>query len=345
VKSLAAVGEFPFIEAIRRLAVPSSSRTARGGNQAPGRRGIVLGIGDDAACVRLRGDAVVTVDCVVEGVHFRRGWMRPVETGRRAFRAAVSDLSACGAKPRFALLALTMPPVFPVADALGFVRGLVRDAAGVGVALIGGNVSAAPVFSATLTLIGDAGPRLLRRDGARAGDAIYVSGPLGGSAAGVLLLERGVKQGPLQTRYRRPPLRIEAGRALARLRGIGAVIDVSDGLVQDLAHLCEASGVSAMVEVAAVPMPAALARLGRMRGAGRIADPERLALAGGEDYELLFTVRAKTAASGRVEELLAANDCTAHRIGRVVRRRRVAVIDAASGRGLAGGFTHFGGRK
>jgi thiamine-monophosphate kinase len=341
VKSLAAVGEFPFIEAIRRLAVSSSERRNRRSKD----RDIVLGIGDDAACVRLHRDAVVTLDCVVEGVHFQRGWMRSAELGRHAFRAAVSDLSACGAKPRFALLALTMPPVFPVAEALGFVRGLVRDADGIGVALIGGNVSAAPVFSATLTIIGEAGPRVLRRDEARAGDAIYVSGPLGGSAAGVLLLERGMKQGPLQSRYRRPPLRVDLGRALTRLRGVGAVIDVSDGLVQDLSHVCEASRVSAMIDVTAVPMPPALARLGSGRGAGRIADPKRLALAGGEDYELLFTVRAKTADSGRVEQLLSENACTAHRIGRVIRRRRVAVIDVANGRELAGGFAHFGGRK
>lgn len=338
-KSLAALGEFPFIEAIRRIVAASAAR------RGAARRDIVLGIGDDAACVRLRRDAVVTVDCIVEGVHFRRGWMRPVELGRRAFRAAVSDLSACGASPRFALLALTMPPTLAVQEALGFVRGLVRDAEGVGVALVGGNVSAAPVFTATLTIIGEAGPRVLRRDAARVGDAIYVTGPLGGSAAGIFLLERGVTRGPLQTIHRRPPLRVDAGRALARIRGVGAVIDVSDGLVQDLSHVCEASRVSAMLDVASVPMPPALARLAGEHGAKRIADPRRLALAGGEDYELLFTVRRTTADSGRVEKLLAESGCGAHRIGRVVRRRRDAVLDAASERAIAGGFTHFGGRK
>lgn len=338
-KSLAALGEFPFIEAIRRIAVASSERCG------DTRRGIVLGIGDDAACLRLRRDAVVTVDCVVEGVHFRREWMRAVELGRRAFRAAVSDLSACGATPRFSLLALTMPPAFPVVDALGFVRGLVRDGADVGVALVGGNVAAAPVFTATLTIIGEAGPHLLRRDEARAGDVIYVTGPLGGSAAGVVLLERGVARGPLQAIHRRPPLRVAAGRALSRLRGIGAVIDVSDGLVQDLGHVCESSDVSAMVDVESVPMPKALARADAERGPRRIADPRRLALTGGEDYELLFTVRARTAESGRVEEALAAAGCGAHRIGRVIERGRHAVLDASNGRALAGGFTHFGGRK
>jgi thiamine-monophosphate kinase len=339
VKSLAALGEFPFIEAIRRIVAVSAARRGQP------RRDIVLGIGDDAACVKLRRDAVVTVDCVVEGVHFRRGWMRPVELGRRAFRAAVSDLSACGASPRFAVLALTMPPALPVPEALGFVRGLVRDAEGVGVALVGGNVSAAPIFSATLTIIGEAGPRVLRRDAACVGDAIYVTGPLGGSAAGVLLLERGIARGPLQRIHRQPPLRVDVGRALARLRGVGAVIDVSDGLVQDLSHICEASGVSAMIDVASVPMPPALARLARKGGAGPIADPRRLALAGGEDYELLLTVRAKTADSGRVETLLTASGCGAHRIGRIVRRRHDAVLDDASGRAIAGGFTHFRGRK
>ena len=338
-KSLAAVGEFPFIEAIRRIAAASSERCG------DTRRRIVLGIGDDAACVRLRRDAVVTVDCVVEGVHFRRDWARPPDLGLRAFRAAVSDLSACGAEPRFALLALTMPPAYSVKEALGFVRGLVRDAEGVGVALVGGNVSAAPLFTATLTIIGEAGPRVLRRDAARAGDVIYVTGPLGGSAAGVALLARGIVRGPLQAIYRRPPLRVAAGRALARLSGIGAVIDVSDGLVQDLSHVCDASGVSAAIDVPSVPMPRALIRAGAERGVGHVADPRRLALAGGEDYELLLTVRAKTAQSGRVEKLLAASGCSAHCIGRVVRRRRDAVVDAATGSALAGGFTHFGGRK
>lgn len=123
------------------------------------------------------------------------------------------------------------------------------------------------------------------------------------------------------------------------------MIDVSDGLVQDLSHICEASGVSAMIDVASVPMPSALASLARKGGTGPIADPRRLALAGGEDYELLFTVRATTAASGRVEKQLAASGCGAHRIGRIVRHGRDAVVDAASGRAIAGGFMHFGGRK
>jgi len=344
VKSLAAVGEFPFIEAIRRLTVHTGKRPA-GRTRKTAQSGVVVGIGDDAACVRCRRDVVVTVDCVVEGVHFRRGWMQPLDLGKRAFRAAVSDLSACGAKPSFSLLALTMPPRFPVAEALGFVRGVVRDGERVGVALVGGNVSAAPVFSATLTILGEAGAQVLRRDQARAGDAIYVSGPLGGAAAGVLLLERGAMRGPLQTMYRRPPLRVDLGRALARLVGIGAVIDISDGLVQDLAHVCDASGLSAMLDVSAVPMPRALARLGTRGNRGLLAHAKRLALAGGEDYELLFTVRAETGESGRVERLLARHGCEAHRIGRMVRRRRIGVIDAATGREVSGGFTHFGGRR
>jgi thiamine-monophosphate kinase len=123
------------------------------------------------------------------------------------------------------------------------------------------------------------------------------------------------------------------------------VIDVSDGLVQDLSHICEASGVSAKIDVASVPMPPALARLAGARGSGRIADPRRLALAGGEDYELLFTVRGTTADSGRVEALLAGSGCGAHRIGRIVGQGRDAVVDSASGRAIGGGFKHFGGRK
>lgn len=325
--TLGSVGEFPFIAAIRRIV-----------GDAPG-RGVILGIGDDAACLRLRRDVVVTVDSVVEGVHFETDWLTGRELGRRALRVAVSDLSASGADPRHALLALAMPSTFPLAYALGFVRGLVREGESVGVALVGGNVSAAPVFSATLTAIGETGPRLLRRDQARVGDAIYVTGELGGAAAGVELLSHGHSRGPLQDAYRLPPERVRVGRALARLPGIGAVIDVSDGLVQDLTHVCRASEVSAVLDVAAVPMPSALGAI------GDAAARQRFALTGGEDYELLFTARATPATSKRLRSSLARAGCRVREIGRIVRRSRVAVSDSVDGLALEGGYAHFGDKR
>lgn len=329
-KTLTSTGEIEFIEAIRRI--------ARSGRQ----RGVALGIGDDAACVRVGADVVVTVDAAVEGVHFRPGWIGPRALGCRTFRAAVSDLSAMGAEPRFLLLALTLRADSRREDSLEFVRGLVAEAAAAGVSLVGGNVSAGPVFSATLTVIGRRGPRLLRRDGARPRDTIYVTGPLGGAAAGISLLERGEERGTLQNLYRRPPLRITAGRALARLAGIGAVIDVSDGLVQDLSHVCAASRTSARLDVDAVPLSAALRRFAIEHPRSRVERAARdFVLSGGDDYELIFTVRPGRARAAAIVRALARAGAGAHAIGRIVERGSALVRDDADGSPLSGGYEHW----
>jgi thiamine-monophosphate kinase len=332
VKSLAAVGEFELIAAIRRIA------------ESHRHHGVVLGIGDDAACVRVRGDAVLTVDSMVEGVHYQRDWLTPRELGSRLLRITVSDLAATGATPRFALLALGMPPSLLMRDATAFVRGLVAETERVGAALVGGNVTAAPVFTASLTLVGEAGPRLLRRDAARVGDVVYLSGPVGAAAAGVAALLAGDRGGPLHAAYRRPPLRVESGKALARAADVGAVIDVSDGLVQDLSHVCRASKVSAALDVASIPLAPALRRAVGGRGRNRaLHDPLRYALAGGDDYELLFTLRPKAAAAGKVDAALTRTGCRPRPIGRIVRRLSDPVVDEHDGTPLAGGFDHFGG--
>ena len=195
-------------------------------------------------------------------MHFRRDWLTPAALGGRAFRVAVSDIAACGADPRFVLLALSAPASYPARDALALVRGLIRDAATVGVALVGGNLSAGPVLSLTVTVIGEAGARLLTRDAARVGDTIYVTGRLGGAAAALRVSSRrkisarsrgGRRGAPSLAAYLRPPLRVAAGRALVRSRFVGATIDVSDGLIQDLGHVCESSGVSAEMDLTTDP--------------------------------------------------------------------------------------------
>ena len=321
-KSLASLGEFQFIEAIARLAARKGSR-----------RGVILGIGDDAAQLRLGGDAIVTVDNLIEGVHFRRAWLTPAELGRRALRVAVSDIAACGATPRFVLLALSAPSSYVAADALALVHALVRDAASIGATLVGGNLSRAPVLTITVTIIGAAGPRVLTRAAARRGDTIYVSGALGGAAAALRRLEReparrAAKSGKAALApYRKPPLRVDLGLRLAALRTVGAAIDVSDGLVQDLAHLCKASGVSAELDVAAVPLAAG----------ARHTD----ALFGGDDYELLFTARPGAASHRAVLAACRAVKRRAIPIGRIVARRRARVVASDDGRELTGGYTHF----
>jgi thiamine-monophosphate kinase len=186
-----------------------------------------------------------------------------------------------GARPLGLLLALALPVRLPLATALGFVRGILFEAGRNRTPLVGGNVTRASEVSAALTALG-AVPRgrALRRDGGRAGDRLFVTGALGRSA-----LERARGR----VAHAGAP-RLAAGQRLARLRSVGACIDVSDGLVADLGHVCRASRVAARVEPARVPRPPAL----RAAAGGRLRpDAERLVLAGGEDYELLFSVRPR----------------------------------------------------
>jgi thiamine-monophosphate kinase len=264
------VGEFGLIERIARLA---GTRFGEG---------VAVGIGDDAAVLRLRREeeVVVTTDAFVEGVHFRFDQETPTTAGRRATVGCLSDLAAMGARPLGLLLALAVPARLPLAAALGFVRGLLRETDALGIPLVGGNVTRASELSASLTAIGaTARGRALRRDGGRAGDRLFVTGVLGRSA-----LERARGR----VRHVGVP-RIEAGRRLARVRAVGACIDVSDGLVADLGHLCRASGLAARLEADSVPRPGGFEAACRRAG----LRAERLLLAGGEDYELLFSIRAR----------------------------------------------------
>jgi thiamine-monophosphate kinase len=238
---------------------------------------VLIGPGDDAAVLRTgRGPQLVTVDALVEGVHFRRAWTTPRSLGRRAFRVAASDLAAMGARPRATLLALECPPARPEREITGFVRGLAAEAERHGAALVGGNLSAGSRLSATLTVLGDAPGRVVTRAGARAGHLIVVTGALGASAAVIRALRaRHRVAWPL------PPDRLDAGVLLAR--HATALIDLSDGLLQDLGHVCRASGCGARIDVARLPVAPRCVTL-----AGPAA--RRLALAGGGDYELLATV-------------------------------------------------------
>jgi thiamine-monophosphate kinase len=269
VRSVADVGEFGLIERVARLA-----RRVGGG--------VALGIGDDAALLRLRAGelAAVSTDALVDGVHFRLDQETPRVAGARAAAAALSDLAAMGARPLGLTSALTTPGELPLETALGLHRGLVALAARHACPLVGGNVARSPTLSLTLTAVGAVGrDRVLRRAGARPGDRILVTGTLGGSAL--------ARASGRVRRVAEP--RLAAGRALAGGRLATACIDVSDGLLADLGHLCEASGVGAELDATRVPRPRGFAAACRRLG----ADPDRLALAGGEDYELLFTAPAR----------------------------------------------------
>jgi len=324
---LADVGEFPFIEAIKKLVQA----------EAP-RRGVRVGIGDDAAALSTTATTLATTDAVVEGVHFLRDWLTPAQLGRRAFRVAVSDIAAMGGKPRYVLAALALPAGYRLADARALVASLIRDAAGVGAALVGGNVSRADKISITITVLGQPSRgALLRRSGARRGDAVYLTGCTGMAAAGVELLKRGVSRGVLVSAYRSPPLHLDLAARLAGSGVVSAAIDVSDGLLQDLQHICRASGVDVQLDESALALAPALARAGLER------EPLSYALSGGEDYELLFSVRGGERANSRVESLCSDAGCRLSRIGEVVAASSTPGVRGVSQAAIAEpGYEHFG---
>lgn len=252
----------------------------------PGERGdVILGIGDDAALldVPTGHHLVAAIDTLVEGVHFPAGTV-PQAIGHRALAVNLSDLAAMGADPAWALLSLSLPR----SDAswlAGFAAGFHALADRSGVRLVGGDTVRGPLVI-TVQILGTLPAGLaLTRSGARAGDAVYVSGVPGEAAAGLDVLQRhglGLAADALTQRFLYPEPRVALGKAA---RGIAtAGMDVSDGLLADLGKLCRASGCAARIELDTLPQSAAMAEL---------FDPaarERFALSGGDDYELLLTV-------------------------------------------------------
>jgi thiamine-monophosphate kinase len=279
VRSISEVGEFALIARIER-----ALRRARATVGAS----VALGIGDDAALLRVRpGEQVaVSTDALVESVHFRWETEPADAIGRRAMTAALSDLAAMGARPLGVVVALAAPPGLALARVDGLVRGLGAVARCCGAPLVGGNLTRARDTALALTAIGAVrAGRALRRDAARAGDRVFVTGTLGGAALAVARAARRTRR--RAARRGEPEPRLAAGRALAVLQGAGACIDLSDGLLADLGHVLAASCVGATLEPDQVPRPPGFARACAALG----LDPERLALTGGEDYELCFTVR------------------------------------------------------
>ena len=254
------------------------------------------GPGDDAAVLRRpAGELCVTVDAVVEGVHFRRSSSPLGDVGHKALAVNLSDLAAMGARPRWALVALGVPRGFSLREARALGAGFGALARRTGTALVGGNVTRAPGLTLTVTIGGEVGRTgALLRSGARPGDTVWVSGTLGDARLGLALLDRraGTEARRLRSqprfrraaiqRQRRPTPRLELGAALVGIAS--ACIDLSDGLVQDAGHVASASGVALHLAADALPCSPALI--------AAIPDPidrARFAAGGGEDYELLFT--------------------------------------------------------
>ena len=320
--------EFRLIERIRELT-------------AQARDDVQLGIGDDAALLLppVGQHLAVALDTLVEGVHFPRG-TAAADIGWKALAVNLSDLAAMGASPAWALLGLTLPK----ADAdfvEGFAEGFGKLARPHRLALVGGDTTRGPL-AISVTVHGFVPPgKALTRGGARVGDAVLVTGTLGDAAAGLQALQQPLSDDDTRAglraflieRLNRPTPRLSAGVAL---RGqASACVDVSDGLVADLGHICNSSGVAAEIDAALLPRSSALMALYDEAAALQCA------LGGGDDYELCFTVPAARVAD--VQADLSRLGCGATRIGRIIEGAGVRV------RGLDGewmntdrpGWEHF----
>lgn len=283
----------------------------------PPKPGVLIGIGDDAALVRAP-DAhhILKTDHLVEGVHFQHRWAPPADLGWKAMAINISDIASMGGLPDSALVALALPPTTEVEWVDAFYRGIAEAASRFGIAVVGGDTSAAPLVVISIFLTGtpplDARgePRPLLRSAGKVGDAVAVTGAVGAAAAGLRLLQAGNGGGPeaavLTRAHLRPEPRVQAGRLLVE-EGVLAAIDVSDGLVGDLERLCLASGLAARVDAQDVPLdPAALRCFSE-------SEALEMALTGGEDYELLFSAAVEIVARVR-----ARSDVPVTVIGRLV---------------------------
>jgi thiamine-monophosphate kinase len=318
---------------------------------------ILVGIGDDAAIVEPERNRVevLTVDAIVEGVHFDRAFVPPDGIGHRALAVNLSDLAAMGAAPRLALLSMALPTELPLADFDGIVAGFTALAAAARLHVVGGNLTRSPgPLMLDVTLVGTVKRRQgLTRAGARPGDDLYVSGTIGAAAAGLRLLRGGASQpSPSQSSgqmtaidycrltqaYVRPEPRVRLGVLLARNRAASACVDLSDGLADGIRRIAEASGVGVIVDASLLPIdPAARAYFDAQR-----LDAIEESIAAGDDYELLVAVRPR--ARGRLTAAIHHGGAPLTRIGRCtddlsvrIRRPGVEATEAA----LPAGYTHF----
>lgn len=312
---------------------------AAGGRTDPA-AAITLPVGDDAAAFRPPDGAQVVVSCdaSVEGVHFRREWMTWETIGYRAAAAALSDLAAMAAAPVGLVVAAALPPELDIEIAAALGRGVGAIAGRVGAEVLGGDLVASPGPAfLDVTVLGHAAAPTRRR-GARPGDELWVTGELGAAAASLRDLERGLEPDPRARRaFDRPHPRIEEALWLRDRVPIHAAIDLSDGVMRDARHLAAASGVALEIEADRLPAAAALDGF-RQASAG-----ERLLLAGGEDYELLFAVPSG-AMQGTERAFAAAFDLPLTRVGGA-REGEGLTVSGRLHSVLPAGFDHFEARR
>ena len=297
---LSQIGEFGLIKQIRDTFTHPPNKGGR-------EEGVVVGIGDDCAAFKPREGFLIitTTDALVEHIHFKLDYIKPYQLGIKSININLSDIAAMGGIPLYALLSIAVPPSFSVEFMNEFLKG-VKDAADrYKVSVIGGNISSSKNdFSIHITIIGEIekGHMVLRK-GAKAGDRIFVTGWLGDSAAGLEILKRSQMSNvkcqidkKLIERHLIPTPRLKEGRFLSINNLATSMIDISDGLASDLKRICEESGVGANIFTENIPVSEELKTLtsSQLRTQGsEIRTPLECALYGGEDYELLFTVKSE----------------------------------------------------
>ncbi len=309
--------ESQLIESIRKRFLSSRTKQLR-------KDGLRVGIGDDAAVLRPASDSewAITTDAFLENVHFLRKIHEPFAVGYKALARATSDIAAMGARPRYFFLTLGLPESCTEKWFDGFSKGMARAAREFGLVLAGGDTTKYPEIIITLTVLGELKREIaILRSGARPGDLLCVSGRLGEAELGLRLIQQKAqnqKRWPkLVKKHFYPQPRLALGEWLASHQYASSMIDTSDGLSTDLNHICKSSGVGARVwaeKIPAVHVPPELSALK--------LSPLSLALHGGEDYELLFTVPKKF--SGRLPRKLGQVPVTV--IGEITREKKILLL-------------------
>jgi len=339
VVSLSSLGEFGLIDQIRaRFPQPAAPE---------------LGIGDDAALLSPSAGSqlLVSTDLLAEAVHFDLGFSPAHLLGRKSLAVNLSDIASMGAVPRWFFLSLAIPAGFPLATIAGLLDGLAEQAAEHNCILAGGDTCGSKSgLVISVTIMGEQRPELiLKRSGARTGDEIWVSGTLGDSALGLKLLLKGTRIGnehdPLLLRHLDPTPRCSLGLELAEAcpersrRGglVNAMIDISDGLLADLGHICEQSGCGAEVQLVQLPLSPAFRNYADQQD----RFPWQLAAAGGEDYELCFTAPACNHAA--IQKISKTAGIPVTVVGKVTNSGRVVAClpDGTCFQPSASGYTHF----
>lgn len=305
--------EFQFIDHLSRTLHPLSPD-------------VICGIGDDCAVVD-RGHCLLellTTDTLVEGIHFDIKYFTPFEVGKKAFAVSLSDIAAMGGNPKHALVSLGMSRSVSEAWVLDLYAGMDQMAREFNVSIVGGNISHLQKgFFVSVTLTGEVEKGKCKfRKGAQAGHSIFVTGPIGSSAVGLHLLKKGkVKESPFIRAHKTPSPELAAGQFLGGEPAVSALIDVSDGLVADLRHLLEAGSVGAEIFLADIPTEKGIEVMVKEH---RLYLPE-LVLSGGEDYQLLFTV--KPFYEGDLLERAKRKGFRFHKIGQIVEGKEVKILD------------------